>query len=103
MMATIELTKLVTFCVHDVAHRFGDNMKDLEIIHCECSPGTSDSVIALKNKTHSNTDNVHVYTYDSKLDRLTYNQWTSGYTKYADNFAEQLEKAIVKKEGNSDE
>lgn len=99
MMATFELTKLVTFCMLDVAHRFGDNVEDLELIHCEYSPGTSDSVLAIKNKTHSNIDSVHVYTYDSKLDRLTYEQWTSGHTKYADNFAEQLEKAIVKKVG----
>lgn len=100
MMATINLVKLVTFCIHDIAHRFGDSIEDLEIIHCECSSGTSDSVLMLKNKTHSNTNIMHVYTYDSKLDRLTYEQWTPAGTKYADNFAEQLEKAIVKKEGN---
>lgn len=101
MMANIELNKLVTFCMNDVSQRFGDNMEDLELVHCEYSPATSDSVIALKNKAHPKDNNVHVYTYDSKLDRLTYDHWTSGYTKYADNFSEQLEKAIVKKEGNS--
>ena len=102
MRANIELNKLGTVCMNDVSQRFGDNMEDLERVHCECSPATSDSVIALKNKAYPKVYSVHVYTYDRKLDRLTHYQWAGALLQYADNFSEQLEKAIVKKEENSD-
>lgn len=104
MKVTLEDVK--RFAVQDTVRRYHEKPEELQIVYMSIDPvapeSESEIVIALKDKVHPNIDTVFVYKYDAKTDRLTHYQWSGALLQYADNFSEQLEKAIVKKEGNSD-
>ena len=103
MKVTLEAIK--AFAVQDIVRRYHEKPEELQIVYMSIDPvapeSESEIVVALKDKAHPNIDTVFVYKYDAKTDRMTHYQWADALLQYADNFSEQLEKAIVKKGGNS--
>lgn len=102
MKVTLEEVK--AFAVRDTVKRYHEKPEELQIVYMTIDPmipeDESEIVVALKNKAYPQVDTVFVYKYDAKTDRMTHYQWAGTCIQYADNFSEQLEKAIVKKEGN---
>ena len=101
MKVTLEAIK--AFAVQDTVRRYHEKPEELQIVYMSIDPvapeSESEIVVALKDKA---IDTVFVYKYDAKTDRMTHYQWAGALLQYADNFSEQLEKAIVKKGENSD-